>query len=730
VFDDDIGGEHVHRKIVGAALALSLGITAVAGATTFPTGFSESLVATLTQPTHFAVAPDGRVFVAEKQGKVRVVKNGVLLSTAVLTVTVDTERYRGIMGLTLDRNFASNGFLYIFYSPTSPNIHNRVSRFTVVGDTASSGSELILLEIPPSTTAAHNGGALMTGADGKLYIGCGDDQVTTNAQSLNTVRGKILRINTDGSIPTDNPFLASTSGINRSIWAIGWRQPWSIGFDYVTGESMMHNVGETSYEEVNIGKAGGNYGHPIVEGPSTDPQYESPLYSYKNGATGTTGGCATIGGAFYRPATVQFPSTYVGRYFFADHCNGWMKTIDPANGNAVSVFATGMVLGDGIGVSDIQVAPDGSLYYVTFSGRLTRVTYNSSATPSPTPTPTPRTTPTPIPTVTPTPQPCHLVTSGQWMNAGFTAQTGTFTYELDATPSSATMGALVGLSNGAAASSQAFVGNIRFRSDGLIEMRDGSLYRSASPLRYFANMQYHVRMVVNVATHTYSVYVKPFGEGEVVLGLNYQLRTAVTSINNFAASVTTTNGTLNVCGRVLTGASPTPTPRPTATPVPTATATPTATPRVTPTATPRVTPTATPAGTYVEVTPGASAVTASTNDGNVPANTVDNNIATRWSGSGDGEWIRYDLGTTRTVGYVTIAFYNGNTRQTHFDVQVSNDGTTWSTVAASLSSSGTTTAVETFDFADAAGRYVRYFGHGNTLNLWNSLTEVEIFALP
>jgi hypothetical protein len=174
--------------------------------------------------------------------------------------------------------------------------------------------------------------------------------------------------------------------------------------------------------------------------------------------------------------------------------------------------------------------------------------------------------------------------------------------------------------------------------------------------------------------------------------------------------------------------SGTPTASPTATTPPTATPT-AATP--TPTSTTAPTPTATPAG-YVEVTPGASAVTASTNDGNVPANTVDNNLGTRWSASGDGQWLRFDLGTARTVGYVKIAAYSGNTRRSSFDLQLSNDGTSWTTALAS-ETSGTTTQEETFDFPDASARYVRYLGHGNsdpTKSAWNSITEVSIFAVP
>ena len=158
-------------------------------------------------------------------------------------------------------------------------------------------------------------------------------------------------------------------------------------------------------------------------------------------------------------------------------------------------------------------------------------------------------------------------------------------------------------------------------------------------------------------------------------------------------------------------------------------ATPTATPTPTPTPAPTATPTPTPAPAYEEVTPGAGAVTASTHDGNLPANTVDNSLETRWSANGDGQWIRWDLGTSRTVAHVALSIYSGNTRQSRFDLQVSGDGTTWSNVLTAALSNGTTTQQQTFDFPDTAARYVRYLGHGNTANAWNSLQEVDLYAV-
>jgi hypothetical protein len=135
------------------------------------------------------------------------------------------------------------------------------------------------------------------------------------------------------------------------------------------------------------------------------------------------------------------------------------------------------------------------------------------------------------------------------------------------------------------------------------------------------------------------------------------------------------------------------------------------------------------AQTYVEVTPGAGGVSASTHDGNIPANTVDNNLGTRWSAEGNNQWIAYDLGSVRTVGYVNIAVYQGNQRRNVFDIQTSANGTSWTTIW-SAESSGTTTSEQTYNFPDVQTRYLRYLGHGNSGSLWNSLTEVSIFATP
>ena len=346
-----------------------------------PTGFSETQFLTgLRDPTAMAFAPDGRLFVAEQDGKLRVVKNGSMLLTPFLTVPVDKNGERGLLGVAFDPAFASNGYVYVYYTATSPTIHNRVSRFTAAGDLAVPGSERILLELDPLAAAVnHNGGAIHFGPDGKLYIATGDNGRGRNSEEFTNLLGKILRINSDGSIPADNPFVAITTGKNQAIWALGLRNPFTFAFQPGSTRMFINDVGQAVWEEINDGIAGSNYGWPTTEGPTADPRFRSPIFAYEHGNTPTTG-CAITGGTFYNPPSAQFPPSYVGDYFFADFCSGWIRKLDPGNGNTVVDFASGAN-----GPVDIDVGPDGALYYLTWKGALGkvfRIAYTGSQAPT------------------------------------------------------------------------------------------------------------------------------------------------------------------------------------------------------------------------------------------------------------------------------------------------------------------------------------------------------------
>jgi len=333
-------------------------------AATLPAGFTETEISGLSNPTAMEIAPDGRIFVCQQGGSLRVIKNGTLLATPFITLNVDPNGERGLLGIAFDPNFATNNFLYLYYTvPIDPR-HNRVSRFTANGDVVVPGSETIIMELENLTSATnHNGGGLHFGPDGKLYVAVGENATASNAQTLSNRLGKMLRINADGSIPTDNPFFNQAVGNNRSIWAFGLRNPFTFAFQPGTGRMFINDVGQNTWEEINDGIAGSNYGWPESEGPTSNPAFRAPLFAYTHAF-----GCAIAGGAFYNPATVQFPPSFVGKYFFADLCGGWIHFFDPATGT-VSDFASGISL-----PVDLKVGADGSLYYLSRgSGSVFRV---------------------------------------------------------------------------------------------------------------------------------------------------------------------------------------------------------------------------------------------------------------------------------------------------------------------------------------------------------------------
>ena len=366
----------VRRSVFSFIFASGLILFCVASQTraaTVPAGFTDTLVAgNLTSATAMAMAPDGRVFVCLQGGSLRVVKNGVLLPTPFLTVAVNAQGERGLLGVAFDPNFNANGFVYVYYTTAASPIHNRVSRFTANGDVAVAGSETPLLELDILGATNHNGGAMHFGADGKLYIAVGENATPSNAQTLGNLLGKMLRINADGTIPTDNPFYNSATGKNRAIWALGLRNPYTFNFQPGTGRMFINDVGQNAVEEINDGIAGSNYGWPTCEGACANRNFRDPVFQYGHGD-----GCAITGGVFYNPPTQQFPASYTGKYFFADFCSSWISLFDPATGTA-SEFLTGAS-----SPVDLQVSADGSLYYLQrgASGQLRRIQYPAGQTP-------------------------------------------------------------------------------------------------------------------------------------------------------------------------------------------------------------------------------------------------------------------------------------------------------------------------------------------------------------
>ncbi len=207
----------------------------------------------MSQPTAMAIAPDGRIFVCQQTGALRVIKNGVLLATPFKSLTVDPVGERGLLGVAFDPNFLLTQYVYVYYTVPGSPPHNRISRFTADGDVAAAGSELVLLELNNLSASNHNGGAIHFGADGNLYVGVGDNANGGNARVKSNLLGKVLRIGVppDPLIPTDNPFYGTATGDNRAIWAFGFRNPFTFAVQPGTGRIFVNDVGQNTWEEVN-----------------------------------------------------------------------------------------------------------------------------------------------------------------------------------------------------------------------------------------------------------------------------------------------------------------------------------------------------------------------------------------------------------------------------------------------------------------------------------------------
>lgn len=371
-------------------LLLSLQWVTQAHAARLPAGFTEQLIAGNLNPTSMALASDGRLFLAMKDGRVLVVRDDILQTDPYLTISVDNFNERGLSGIALHPDFEINQLIYVYYTVPGEN-HNRLSTFQGNGDFAIPGSEQILLDLDPMAGTIHNGGAMKFGEDGKLYVAVGDGAEGSTAQSMNSLLGKFLRLNDDGSIPEDNPFYHTAMGNYRAIWALGFRNPFTFDIQPGTGRIFSNDVGGSDFEEVNEVQAGMNYGWPIIEGYRTNQippsDYRDPVYAYSHSE-----GCSVIGAAFYNPQSTAFPDQYIGKYFFADYCQGYIKVLDPGDGSILESFATEINR-----PIAIKVTEAGEMYYLeragmgggsmqdnteTSDGRLWKIIYTGSGLPA------------------------------------------------------------------------------------------------------------------------------------------------------------------------------------------------------------------------------------------------------------------------------------------------------------------------------------------------------------
>lgn len=346
----------------------------------YPASFSQVVVVNgLSAPTAMAFAPDGRIFICQQSGALKIVKNGVLLASPALSLSVNSSGERGLLGIAFDPDFINNQYIYLYYT-TSTDIHNRVSRFKMNGDIVDNMvAELQLLNLETLSATNHNGGGMAFGPDGKLYIAVGDNATPTNAQSISNRLGKILRINTDGTIPVDNPssfpgINGNTVGLNKVIWSIGLRNPYTLAFQPVTGVLFVNEVGQNNWEEIDDCTIGGkNYGWPATEGnfiQTNFPNYTMPVYAYSHG-NGASQGYAITGGTFLNASNTNYPTEYIGNYFFMDYSKNWIDRltftlpitarISASTAWTNSTFASG-ISGSSLGLT---TGSDGNLYYLS-----------------------------------------------------------------------------------------------------------------------------------------------------------------------------------------------------------------------------------------------------------------------------------------------------------------------------------------------------------------------------
>ncbi len=330
----------------------------------------------------FVTAPPGdqhRVFIVDKGGRIRIVKNGVLLAGPFLDISnrVSGGDEQGLLGLAFHPNYAGNGRFVVDYTNTAGDTRVAVFRVSANPDVADPASEQVVLSIP-QPFSNHNGGMVVFGPDGKLYIGTGDGgsggDPQGNAQNRNSLLGKLLRVSLDDngllSIPPDNPFVGEP-GVRGEIWSYGLRNPWRFSFDRSTGDLYIADVGQSTREEVDIatpalnrGK-GLNFGWNVMEGTAC---YDSsscnrtgltlPVLDYTH-----ADGCSITGGYVYRGAALP---ALAGRYFYSDWCSGWVRSFRFSNGTAADP-QDWPTLQPGGGVASFGEDGRGELYLMTGS---------------------------------------------------------------------------------------------------------------------------------------------------------------------------------------------------------------------------------------------------------------------------------------------------------------------------------------------------------------------------
>ncbi len=378
---------------------------------TWPSISLVPFVSNLSQPVDLVNAGDGsgRMFVVQLGGIIRIIKNGAVQAGNFLDIhtRVLAGGERGLLSLVFPPNYARRGYFFVYY--TRPDGNNQLARFYVTSnpDVADPNSEEIILVINHPTYSNHNGGTLLFGPDGYLYLSTGDGggggDPNGNGQNKNTLLGKLLRLdvqlggdppvtvshplylplvagkalNTPAYlIPADNPYVGQ-AGARGEVWAIGLRNPWRTSFDRLTGDLFIGDVGQNAIEEIDFQPAsstgGENYGWNILEGPNCYPpgtscvppaNYQAPVAYYTH-----DDGCAVLGGYMYHGSS--YPALQ-NIYFYSDNCSGKIWGMQKDN----TTWVNTELLDSPYAVTSFGEDQAGEVYVVSISGEILRLTGN------------------------------------------------------------------------------------------------------------------------------------------------------------------------------------------------------------------------------------------------------------------------------------------------------------------------------------------------------------------
>lgn len=367
----------------------------------------EQVLDGLAVPTSATFLPNGRMLITSLYGTVWITspvnQPPVTYSVYLQLQNLNNSAEHGLMEVLLDPDFATNNFIYLYYSTTANK--NRVSRFLHQGTTASLASETVIFETPDTfSNCCHVGGAMAFANDGHILLAVGDDFTPALAQDLTKSYGKVHRFKKTGGAPTDNPYWDATPGLYNStgklktIYASGLRNPFRGSYDTVTGRFLIGEVGgndhTVAWEDLHLNAPAANFGWPVcgdggrnASGMCLDPQYSDPVFTYPHALTGAS----ITAGFTYRGS--MFPPAWVGRYFYGDYVRGWIRYLEfDANGNVTNdqPFVDPNVFGGVTALSLVKIfqGPDGSLFYISlvdnglnYTGGIHRIFYSTNLAP-------------------------------------------------------------------------------------------------------------------------------------------------------------------------------------------------------------------------------------------------------------------------------------------------------------------------------------------------------------